>query len=107
MKRPFSDVLAEISGGRIAADLTEQLAELTKAVGETGKGGFLNLKVKVEPNGDTAVTYEADIACKVPRPSYGKTMFFTDAEGGVHRRDPRQIEMQLRNVHNMTEKTSA
>jgi hypothetical protein len=102
--RPFTEVIGDIAGGKVAADLSEVIAEVTKAVEETGKAGSLTLKIKIDPNGDAMVTYEAEIISKVPRPSYGKTMFFTDYEGGVHRRDPRQTELPLRSIHPIHEK---
>ncbi len=104
MKRPFTEVIGDIAGGKVAVDLTDALAEITKAVEETGKSGLLNLKIKIDANGDAMVTYDAEVVTKVPRPAYGKTMFFTDFEGGVHRRDPRQTELPLRTVHNIHEK---
>lgn len=104
MKRAFAEVIGEIAAGRVANDLTDALTEVTKAVEETGKAGTLTLKIKIDANGDAMVTYDAEIVTKVPRAGYGKTMFFTDFEGGAHRRDPRQTELPLRTVHNIHEK---
>jgi len=37
MTRPFSEVLNDMSGGRVALDLTAAVTEVTKAVEKTGK----------------------------------------------------------------------
>ena len=94
----FTDVLAQLSSGQVVDDLNESVAEVTKAVEESGKAGSLTLKIAIAPNGESMVTFEATVTTKTPKASLGKTLFYTDAEGGVHRRDPRQCEMPLRSV---------
>lgn len=96
--RPFTDVLGELAGGATLEKLTADLAEVVTAVCETGKTGKLTLKIDVKPNGMHGVSLDDAIETKVPQEDRGQTLFFTDDEGGVHRRDPRQHEMPLRQV---------
>ncbi|MDX2265420.1 MAG: hypothetical protein NW215_10660 [Hyphomicrobiales bacterium] len=93
MSRLFTDILRDLSGGRIVDELTEHLAEVAKAVEDTGKAGALKLTLKISPNGDGSATIEATVSATTPKPNFGKTLFFTDKDGGLHRRDPRQAEM--------------
>ena len=94
----FTDVLAQLSSGQVVDDLNASLAEVTKAVEQSGKAGALTIKLTIAPNGDRMVTFETTITAKTPKATLGKTVFYTDDEGGVHRRDPRQHEMPLRSV---------
>lgn len=94
----FSQMLEKLNGGNTMARLNEQLTELVKAVAATNKVGTIQLKLKLSPNGDNGITVEEDISTKVPQPSLGKSLFFTDDEGDLLRVDPRQAEMPFARV---------
>lgn len=89
----FSDVVGALNGGVTHQKLNDGLAEIVKAVGNTGKPGQITLKVKIAPNGKGGVTITDDIALKVPELPRGASVFFMDEEGNLLRRDPRQAEM--------------
>ncbi len=42
---------------------------------------------------------EADVKTALPRPTVGKALFYATREGRLSRKDPRQTEMQLREVN--------
>ncbi len=91
----FADVMGQLAAGQVVEDLDNSLAEVARAVEESGKNGTVTIKLIIAANGDHMVTFDADINTKKPKASFGKTLFYTDAEGGLHRRDPRQLEMPL------------
>ena len=96
--RPFTDVLAELAAGETASTLSADLADVVAAVKATGNAGEVTLKLTVKPNGPHGVEIADKITTKVPKEDRGTTLFFTDDAGGVHRRDPRQQELPLRQV---------
>ena len=89
----FAQILASLGGGSVSKALDDQLTELVEAVRANNKVGTLTLKLKVMPNGENGITVEEDVAVKLPQPSRGKTLFFTDNYGNLSRSDPRQGEM--------------
>lgn len=98
MSRPFIDVLAELEGGLVASDLTSSLTELTSQVMSVRKGGHLDLKIHVSPNGETSVEVRATIKVAAPEPARERTILFADEYGGLRRENPRQMALQLRDV---------
>lgn len=98
MSRPFADVVRDLAGGRIYEDLGTQLGETVSAVLETGKVGELSLKLTIKPNSEGSVLVTAAVKQKIPEPTLGSTLFFATTTGSLLRNDPRQTEMQLREV---------
>lgn len=98
MSRPFIDVLSELEGGTVAADLTSAMTELTSQVMSVRKGGTLDLKLHVSPNGETSLEVRATIKVNAPEPARARTILFADEFGGLRREDPRQARLPLREV---------
>lgn len=93
--RPITDVLREYRNGRAADVASQRLAELVQAVDETGKAGSLTItfKVKPEKGGGSQKTIACDVKSKIPEIDLPEAVFFSDAEGSLHRADPHQREM--------------
>lgn len=93
--RLITDILREYRNGRAADLATRKLAELVRAVDETGKGGTLSItfKVKPEKGGGSQKTIACDIKVKMPESDLPEAVFFSDEEGSLHRADPQQHEM--------------
>jgi len=93
--RPFTDVLRDMRNGKVVAAITEQLSEVVRAVGFTGKPGELLLTIKVKPQGqnDNLVIVSAAVKTKSPRPDMPDAMFYFDAEGDLLREDPTHVRM--------------
>lgn len=90
--RPFAAVLQEHRKGASMQELSEALADVVRAVGETGKPGSVTLKVTVRPmKGDLAVTFTDEIVVKVPRGERGASIFFADDDGNLTRTNPNQL----------------
>lgn len=98
--RPFAAVLQDLAKGRVHTDLSTQLADLTAAVGETGRKGTLTLTITVEPagKGAEALTVSARVAAKPPVAGPPPTVFFADQAGNLTRHDPNQPTLPLRGL---------
>lgn len=84
--KPFADWLALQRKGTLAAELAEGLADLNRAVVETGKAGTLTLTIAVKSNGDdVSVTITDKVAVKLPEADRGKSIFFVDEHGNAER----------------------
>lgn len=104
--RPFVSWLAEQRQGLTEVELGDALAELTRAVVETGKKGTLTLKVTVKASGDDMVIVGDEITVKAPKADRAISIFFTDETARLQREDPRQGKLNLREVEkpkNITE----
>jgi len=104
--------LCELRSGRTIAELSDQLAEVIEAVRRTGKAGQLTLRLLVKPfsKGKTdeevqPLAIEDSISTKLPQLERGVTLFFSDADGGLERNDPRQ--MSLPDLKKVTEPEAA
>ena len=66
--RPITDVLRDIRKGRAVEQATRLLAEVVRAVDETGKPGELTLKIKVKPEkgGGSQKTILCEVKAKKP-----------------------------------------
>lgn len=94
MTSPFDTVLSELGRGVVLDTLTEELAAIVLAVSESGKKGKLVLTVTVAPNGETVVL-SGDVKSTRPRAPAPSSLFFTSADGSLHRHDPKQPSLPL------------
>lgn len=96
--RLITDVLRDIRKGRPVEEATMALADVVRAVDETGKDGSvtITLKVKAAKHGGPEKTLVAEVKSKKPIADIAPAVFFSDKDGDLHRFDPRQEEMELR-----------
>lgn len=99
--RPFALTLQEIGGGRLAARVSDQLADLTAAVVATGKKGSIVLKVEVAPvkkaNANTLMVSGSSKATIPESDDAAPTsVFFATDDGNLSRDDPKQPQLPLR-----------
>ncbi len=92
-RKPFAQFLQEQRRGGLHGELSEALQELVRAVEEHRKAGTVTLTVKVAPFGDGTVAITDRVVLKAPEGERGSGIFFTDADGNLHRQDPRQLEI--------------
>lgn len=84
--KPFADWLAIQRKGTLASELAEGMADLNRAVLETGKSGTITLTIKVKPTGDeVSVTVSDEVKVKLPEHDRGQSIFFVDEDGNPHR----------------------
>lgn len=93
--KPFTDVLREYRKGQLADEATDELAKVVKGVTETGQAGELTVKLKIKPQkGDSGIIIvSGEVVAKTPREALPDAIFYADDEGGLHRREPRQADM--------------
>lgn len=93
--RPFAEVLLDLNAGRTHAELSELLHELTQAVTDTGRKGTLTLTIQVgqmKNTGGTLIVSDR-VALKKPQVDRVDSIFFTDNDGNLSRKDPRQLTL--------------
>lgn len=95
--RLFTDVLRDIRRGRPVEEATMVLADIVRAVDETGKEGSVTITLKVKPakHGGPEKTLICEVKGKKPIADIAPAVFFSDSDGDLHRIDPRQEEMPL------------
>lgn len=88
---PFSVFVLEHRNGQFNAEVAARLAEVVRKVEETGKKGTVTVKLTVEPIGTHTgqVVIVDQVDNRPPRELTG-SIWFTDPNGGVSRRDPNQ-----------------
>lgn len=84
--KPFADWLALQRKGTLAGELATGLADLNRAVLDTGKPGTITLVIKVKPTGDdVSVSVTDEVKVKLPEHDRGQSIFFVDDHGNPHR----------------------
>lgn len=101
--RPAAAVLQEIGAGKLHTRLSEQLADLTAAVTETGKKGVLTIQLTVAPikPGNTStliVTGKSVLKAPEGDAEAPSSVFFPDSAGNLTRDDPNQPTLPLREL---------
>lgn len=95
MSKPFADVVRDYRNGLLHEKLSSELAELTRAVVETGSKGEYTVKFALKADSGQ-VKMSVETKSKTPqRLTVGDAIFFTDDDGGLHRTDPRQGELSI------------
>ncbi len=91
--RPFADFLAEHNKGSGARQAGEALQALVAAVQDTGKKGFVTVKVDVAPmkNADGMLITTVTVATKLPTVEPKPAVFYADDDSNLVRSDPRQL----------------
>jgi hypothetical protein len=95
--RLITDILREIRKGRPVEEATTALADIVRAVDETGKPGSVTIILTVKPtkHGGPEKTLIAEVKSKKPIADIAPAIFFSDEDGDLFRVDPRQEEMEL------------
>lgn len=91
--RNITEIIGEIDSQNLHEALSEALAEVVRGVEKTGKVGSLTLTFKVKKNKDRQVMVDSEVKRKVPEEGIATTMFFSDENGNLTRRDPQQREL--------------
>ncbi|WP_375058376.1 hypothetical protein [Zobellella sp. DQSA1] len=98
---PFSQQLAYMQKGCLDADMAERLANVVKAVMETGKQGTVSLQLKIQlrktKSGDQ-IQITPVASHKAPESPMGDTIMFPTADGDLLRDDPNQRSLDLKTV---------
>lgn len=94
-KENIFNVLSRADHGQFLADLNEALRTVNAKVLETGCKGEINIKVKIDKTAgmNTGLEVACAFTSKVPQPPRPADLYFTDEEGELSRKDPRQPEL--------------
>jgi hypothetical protein len=98
--RPFADVLRDLGKGMVADEASVALTDLVQQVQAHGKKGRVTLHVEVEPfKGSVGMLLvSARVDSRLPQADPVTAVFFPDDHGNLHRNDPRQGELPIREV---------
>jgi hypothetical protein len=101
--KPFTHTLAQLRFGSLSEELTEALGKLTQKCAETGRGGELQLTLKLKPGKAGQIEITDDIKVKQPKEERGSSIMFCTPEGNLQREDPRQLSIEgLKSVETTT-----
>src|SRR5258706_10989252 len=98
--RPFADVLRDLGKGQVADEAAVMLSDLVQAVRAHDKKGPFTLKVQVSPMKGSSrnLIVAAQATVNPPAGEPVAAVFFDDETGNLHRNDPYQAELPLREV---------
>ena len=97
--RPIFETLRHLRGGVCLDEAADALAELVKAVDQTGKPGKLTieLSLKKATRGGALVAMDK-ITVKKPTEQPMETLFFASPEGSLLTENPAQGKLELREI---------
>lgn len=95
MTRPLLETLHHLEGGHFLAEAADQLAEIVKAVDQTGKGGDLTIKISVRKASSSALALRGKLTVKMPPEQPLEALMFPTPEGNLLTEDPRQTKLPL------------
>lgn len=100
--RNISEIIAEVDNHNLHEEMSEAMAAVVRAVEKTGKVGTLTLTFKVKRNKERQLLVDSIVKANVPQEGIATTAFFSDENGNLTRRDPKQQELfaGLREVKN-------
>lgn len=98
--RPFMDFLREHRNGATHDELSDALQDLVAGVTAENKSGTMTFTISIKPMGrdSGALEVAADIKVKPPKTQPGVSIFFPTPENNLHRQDPRQQSLELREI---------
>ncbi len=90
-------ILRDIRKRSPVEEATQALAEVVRAVDETGKPGQVSITLTVKPakHGGPEKTIQCEVKAKRPIADIAPAIFFSDEDGDLHRVDPTQEEMRF------------
>lgn len=99
--RPFFDTARDIRRGRFLEDCADALQETIASVKDTGRAAKCIIEISIKPaskgNG-TAVIFSDKVSTKLPELPRGETIMFVTPDNNAVPNDPRQKEMDLKEV---------
>lgn len=100
MNKSFTSFLNDVNDGQTHANLSGDLAELLRAVHDTGRAGALTIKIKVKPASNNGavdkVVIEAESKLDLPKPDVRQDMFWLTDDLDLSRNHPRQGSLELK-----------
>lgn len=92
----FATILLTHAKGRAHDEATSKMRELVEAVQRLGKSGSISITLSVHPveNNREVVRIQDSVKASIPTEKRS-SMWFPDDDGGLHRNDPNQRELDF------------
>lgn len=93
VKSDALELIRNIDRGNVAFELSKKLAEVVRAVSETGKRGSVSITLDIEPMpkfGSAATAIKPKINANLPAPTLKQTVKFARPDGTLSGDDPNQ-----------------
>lgn len=97
-EKSIAELIGEIENGQFADDLTDEIYKIIAAVKDTRKGGKLKIAITFSPTGRESVEVDASFDATIPEHDRPSTTFFIGKDNTLHRDDPGQPRLPLREV---------
>jgi len=94
----FEDMLRKHRRGVAANKASKGLQEAIQASRDTGATSEVTLKVKLRPGSDDQMAIDIQVTTKLPQEKLPSGLFWVDDENRLHTSDPKQPELNLREV---------
>lgn len=91
------EIVRQMDQGAVAFGFAQRMAEVVKAVRETGKKGKITLELSIEPLpkfGESATSLKPQIKASVPYPDYKQAIKFAAQDGTLSGDDPKQRKFE-------------
>lgn len=91
----YGTILLGHDKGRAHDNASKLMRDLVEAVKQTGRKGSVTVKLTVSPmkNNSRVVQISDNVTATIPEDKRD-SIWFTDDDGGLHRNDPDQLQME-------------
>lgn len=96
--RPLHHALRQLDGGAFLDVAGEKLAQLVKAIEDTGKNGKLTLTLELKRVGGGAIQITPSVKTSTPEAKPETTLLWATVEGNLTADNPNQQKLDLRSV---------
>ena len=94
----YTELLGNIYHGSFTDELNTELSELVNQCNLTGKGGEITVVLKLKPYSDGTMEINGDVKTKLPKHERGKAVLFSTPDGNLQTQDPRQKNLEFKEV---------
>lgn len=92
-KNAFLEMLESQRSGALLYDLEDEMKIISKKVEETGGSGEITLVIKLSSAGENIIKVFDQIKSKQPKRKTPGSVFFTNTDGSLSRKNERQPEL--------------
>lgn len=99
----FEHMLRTHRNGLVANKASDALNQVIEAARMRGKAASMTLTVTVKPQNDDQIILEVQCKAKLPDEKLAGALWYVDEDNRLHRSDPKQRELPLREVEKKDE----
>lgn len=106
--RSFAEMFRHIDGGSFAIEVSKEVYDLNAKLEQIASGqgkakGELTIKLKFEHDNKGRVDVATDLTVKSPKEQRSKSVFWMTRGGNLSPNNPKQVEMNFRDVNKPAE----